>query len=157
MLGGAFDELVERHIGSLSTYARAVCGDRWAAEDAVQETLLRAWRYRDTFAGRGSLEGWLLRICHNCIVDAANRRGRPAPFDDRDAPVEHPDHSTEVLALVEALPASQREVVALCGLLGYDYESAAAILEVPVGTVRSRLSRARASMSDAIAATDEIA
>jgi RNA polymerase sigma-70 factor (ECF subfamily) len=140
-----FDRLVRAHAGSVAAYARATAADPWTAEDALQETFLRAWRYFDTFDGRGSFEGWLIRICRNCLIDLANR---PVPIPqrtlpDRAAPV---DQSHEVYDLLERLPVVQREVMALCGLLGYDYEGAATLLDVPVGTVRSRLHRARRAL-----------
>jgi RNA polymerase sigma-70 factor (ECF subfamily) len=150
----AFDELVRAHAGAVAAYARSVASDRWTAEDAVQETFLRAWRYLDTFDGRGSFEGWLIRICRNCLVDLA---ARPAPeprrtFPEVSAP---PDSSHEIYEILERLPLPQREVVALCGLLGYDYESAAALLDLPVGTVRSRLHRARAALRQQLSGEEE--
>ena len=71
-----FDELVRRHAGAVHAYARAMCRDRWTAEEAVQETFLRAWKYQDSFARRGSFEGWLIRICRNCVIDLAQRAAR---------------------------------------------------------------------------------
>jgi RNA polymerase sigma-70 factor, ECF subfamily len=140
-----FEHLVAAHAGAVTAYARAMTNDRWAADDAVQETFLRAWKYLDTFRGRGSFEGWLIRICHNCVIDLARARV-DAPDDRIPETTEAPDHSGEVHDLIERLPAEQREVVALCGVLGYDYAGAAEILDVPVGTIRSRLHRARAAL-----------
>jgi RNA polymerase sigma-70 factor (ECF subfamily) len=151
-----FSELVRTHAGAVSAYARAVAPDRWTAEDAVQETFLRAWRYLDSYRATGSFEGWLIRICHNCLVDLMTRRS-PEPVAE--VPEEHapPDHSWEIHELLRTLPVAQREVVALCGFLGYDYAQAAELLAIPVGTVRSRLHRARASMTEHLAsAVDEV-
>lgn len=140
-----FDALVRAHAGAVAAYARAVASDPWTAEDAVQETFLRAWKYFDSYDGRGSFEGWLIRICRNCLVDLASR---PLPEPRRALPdvAVGPDSSHDVYDLLERLPLPQREVLALCGMLGYDYESAASLLEVPVGTVRSRLHRAREAL-----------
>ena len=147
-----FDEIVRTHSGAVMAYARAVSGDPWTADDAVQETFLRAWKYFDSFDGRGSLEGWLIRICRNCLIDLA---ARPLPelhaIHPASAERGHaPDTSHEVYDLLERLPLVHREVLALCGLLGYDYESAAALLDVPVGTIRSRVHRARDSLRRAM-------
>jgi RNA polymerase sigma-70 factor (ECF subfamily) len=143
----AFDDLVRRHAGAVTAYARALTRDRWAAEEAVQETFLRAWRYLDSFDRRGSFEGWLLRICRNCVIDLAHRRTAEHPVCDVvEIPVP-PDGRSEVHDLLDRLPLPQREVLVLCGVFGYDYESAAQILDVPVGTVRSRLHRARAGLA----------
>jgi RNA polymerase sigma-70 factor (ECF subfamily) len=151
-----FEELVRTHAGAVAAYAHAVAGDRWIAEDAVQETFLRAWRYLDSYRGSGSFEGWLIRICHNCLVDLVTRR-IPEPvavIPEAHAPA---DESYDVHELLRALPVAQREVVALCGLLGYDYADAAELLGVPIGTVRSRLHRARAAMAEHLASTaDEV-
>ncbi|MFN8025157.1 MAG: RNA polymerase sigma factor [Acidimicrobiia bacterium] len=149
-----FEQLVAAHAGAVTAYARAMTNDRWAADDAVQETFLRAWKYLDSFRGNGSFEGWLIRICHNCVIDLA--RGRTDTPDDRlPDHAQAPDHSSEVHDLIERLPAEQREVVALCGVLGYDYAAAAAILDVPVGTIRSRLHRARAALERELTVTNE--
>lgn len=148
-----FDQLVARHATAVTAYARAVAANRWEAEDAVQETFLRAWKYLDSFRGHGSFEGWLIRICRNCIVDLA-RKHPTEPEDRMPEQVEHPDHSSDVHDLIERLPLEQREVVALCGVLGYDYAAAATLLEVPVGTIRSRLHRARAALERELYADD---
>jgi RNA polymerase sigma-70 factor (ECF subfamily) len=145
---------VRAHAGAVSAYARAVAPDSWTADDAVQETFLRAWKYLDSFRGRGSFEGWLIRICRNCVMDLVTRR--PLSLDERvpERPAA-PDTSSEVYDLVDRLPVQQREVVALCGLLGFDYASTADILGVPVGTVRSRLHRARAILEQQLVAGGE--
>lgn len=130
----------------------------------MQETFLRAWRYLDSYRSSGSFEGWLLTICRRCVIDLAQRERRHAPpehprpddepGDDRGVH-QAPDHSGDVLDLVAGLPLPQREVLVLCGWLGYDYEEAATLLEVPVGTVRSRLHRARAALDESLRAADE--
>jgi RNA polymerase sigma-70 factor (ECF subfamily) len=131
-----------------------MCTDPWLADDAVQEAFTRAWKYLDSYAAHGSFEGWLIRICRNCLVDLANRPlSTSLAIDDHDVP-EPPDFSVELQMLVGGLPLSQREVVVLCGVLGYDYQGAADLLGIPVGTVRSRLSRARAAL-DAMLNNDE--
>ena len=145
MRARAFDELVRQHAGAVTSYARAMCRDRWQAEEAVQETFLRAWKYQDSFAKRGSFEGWLIRICRNCVIDLAAREARAHDLEVVEIAVE-PDRAGEVHDLLARLPTAQREVVLLCGVLGYDYESAATILDVPLGTIRSRLSRGRQSL-----------
>ena len=157
-----FDDLVRAHHRAVSAYARALTADRHLAEDAVQETFLRAWRYLDSYRSSGSFEGWLLTICRRCVIDLAQREQRhpvaeAARADEapRSVPHQAPDHSGDVLDLVAGLPLPQREVLVLCGWLGYDYEEAATLLEVPVGTVRSRLHRARAALDESLRSADE--
>jgi len=144
--------LAREHAGAVAAYARAVAPDRWTAEDVVQETFLRAWRYRDSFNATGSFEGWLIQICRRCLIDfAAKPAAEPVP----DVPdvAESPAGVGEVYDLIERLPISQREVVAVCVLLGFDYASAAELLDVPVGTVRSRLHRARKAIAEQLDGT----
>jgi RNA polymerase sigma-70 factor, ECF subfamily len=149
-----FEDLVRAHAGAVSAYARAVASDPWTAEDAVQETFLRAWKYLGSYRGDGSFEGWLLRICRNCLIDFANRRA-PEPTEAVPERLQAPDTSHELRDLLARLPIEQREVVALCGLLGYEYSDVAQLLDVPVGTVRSRLHRARAVIAEHLVDGDE--
>ena len=138
-----FDVLVRRHGRAVHTYARSLTRDRWQAEEAVQETFLRAWKYQDSYSSRGSFEGWLIRICRNCIIDLAQRESRHDGRVDLIEPTVDADCVGELHELLARMPLAHREVIVLCRVLGYDYESAAAILDIPVGTVRSRLNRAR--------------
>jgi RNA polymerase sigma-70 factor, ECF subfamily len=138
-----FDALVRRHAGAVHAYAHALARDRWLAEDAVQETFLRAWKYQDSYAKRGSFEGWLIRICRNCLIDLAQREARHEHTVDLTDLAVDADAVGDLHDLLARLPLAHREVIVLCRVLGYDYESAAVILDVPVGTVRSRLNRAR--------------
>lgn len=154
MAGRRFEKLVRAHAASVHAYARALTNDPWLAEEAVQETFVRAWKYQDSFRGSGSYEGWLLRICRNSMIDLAAKRSTDQPISDvADELVDH-DHDgasvTEIDEAMAGLPVGQREVLTLCGVLGYDYESAAELLDVPVGTVRSRLHRGRAALSVAL-------
>lgn len=150
-----FEALIARHLGAVSAYARALCRDFDVADEAVQMTLLRSWRYIDTFDGRGSFEGWLLRICRNCIIDLSHRTIDHDDVARFPSAVQQPDHSHDLIELLSALPMAQREVVVICALLGYDYESASRILDIPIGTVRSRLSRGRAGVAEMLRNAEE--
>ena len=139
-----FETLVRHHHAAVTAYARAMASSTTLAEDAVQETFLRAWRYLDSFRGEGSFEGWLIRICRRCVIDLEHAERRQAQLADLPVAEMRDGGSTaELTGLMATLPVEQREVLVLCGVLGYDYERAAVVLDVPVGTVRSRLSRAR--------------
>lgn len=147
-----FDDLVRAHSPSLVTFARSLSRDRWSAEEAVQDTLVRAWKYIDSFDGRGSFEGWLLRICRNVIVDQSIAAAkRPVSVDDavleRACGVTAIDDSHHITDLLRSLAPHQTEVLVVVGVLGYTYEDAAELLDVPIGTVRSRLTRARAAFA----------
>lgn len=152
-----FDALVRNHTAAVSTYARAISSDQWIAEEAAHETFVRAWQYLDSFRGEGSFEGWLLRICRNCVTDIAARRWKETPLETiPDEGVIDAD-TLAVDELLSTLPLPQREVVTLCGVLGYDYQAAADILGIPIGTVRSRLSRARTNLAKDLGGLRQIA
>lgn len=143
-----FEELVRANQRAVRTYARSLASTPTIAEDATQETFLRAWRFLDSFRGEGSFEGWLLRICRNCLHDLEAKERRRLPLvEDACRLSVSPDHRHELLDVIERLPLDQREVIVVCGILGYDYESAAAVLDAPIGTIRSRLHRARTNLS----------
>lgn len=117
----------------------------------MQETFLKAWQHLDSFRGDGCFEGWLIRICRNTIYDLSDReRRRPTAGlaeVERTEPTTTDDGMTEIWDLVEHLPLDQREAVVLVTVLGYSYEDAGAVLDVPVGTVRSRVHRGRARLT----------
>ncbi len=143
-----FDLLVRAHSPALVTFAGSLTRDRWSADEAVQDTLVRAWKYIDSFDGHGSFEGWLLRICRNVITDQANAAAkRPlalgAQAIDLPSNATPLDASHEITELLRSLPPRQAEVLVVVGVLGYSYEEAASLFSVPIGTIRSRLTRAR--------------
>lgn len=144
-----FEQLVEESHQAVFAYARSMTGSDTLAEDAVQETFLRAWRYLDSFRGQGSFEGWLIRICRHCVYDLAVRESR-AEVITLEPRFTEPDNRPEVLLVLDSLSMEHREVLVICGVLGYDYQTAAIVLDLPVGTVRSRLHRGRAALAAAL-------
>ena len=141
-----FDRMVRECARPLAAYAASLTNDRTLAEETVQETFIRAWRYWPTFRGESSRMTWLVTICRRVMIDLARRNRTHDVLPDNVVDARDDFAATAVNDLIRDLPVSQREVVVLCAVLGYDYESAAAMLDVPVGTVRSRLSRARESL-----------
>ncbi len=142
------------YTGPLLAYALGRLGDRRAAEEVVQDTFVRAWRNADRFdPDRGSEAAWLFTIAGNLVIDRLRRRGaRPvvsATLDDRvaiaapDAVEEPPvDRIIEAWQLAEAmarLSDEHRGAIVLCHHRGHSVAEAAAILDVPVGTVKSRV------------------
>lgn len=134
----------------LRRYARAMLGDRAAADDLVQDTLERAWSRFAQWRAGSDLRAWLFGIMHNLRVDQLRRGGLPTcPLDDDtvDVPT-RPTQSDrlEVMDLESALrqlPDEQREVLLLVALEEMSYAEIAAALGIPLGTVMSRLSRGR--------------
>jgi RNA polymerase sigma-70 factor (ECF subfamily) len=139
--------LVQEHGAALIAYAARLTGDRHAAEDVVQETLVRAWRHQEALLNRsGSIRGWLLTVTRNIVIDQARARAvRPAEV------VVHPsneptssDPSDEVVdtmamtGLLAELPDDHRQVLVELYYRGRTMSEAAAALGIPAGTVKSR-------------------
>jgi RNA polymerase sigma-70 factor (ECF subfamily) len=150
---GAVIELYRRYSGPLFRFALHVTGNVAAAEEAMQETFLTVIREPEIYnPARGAVAAFLFGIARNHIRRASERNRMfisTADFDcanpDDYAANSAREHDlARIRRAVNALPTKYREVVALCDLEGLGYEQAAAILDCPVGTVRSRLHRARA-------------
>ena len=144
------ESLITLHIPRLRRYARALTGDRAAADDLVQDTLERALSRFHLWRQGSDLRAWLFTIMHNIYVNQARSRIRH-PHETLDEPsadalhAREPDWS-ELRDIDEALlrlPGEQRAVLLLVGLEQFTYEEAALVLEIPIGTVMSRLSRGR--------------
>jgi RNA polymerase sigma-70 factor (ECF subfamily) len=141
-------------IPRLRRYARVLTGEASRADDLVQETLARAWEKRRLWAAGTDLRAWLFTIMHNVFVNQralARRDALNVSLDADDAawqiPV-RPAQQTrvelmEVLREVGRLPVDQRAVLVLAAVEEMRYEEIATVLSIPVGTVMSRLSRAR--------------
>jgi len=119
------------------------------ADDVTQDTHVRAWRALPAFRGDSSARTWLLAIARRAAVDAHRRRGRRARLQSRltgaPPPAVTPDPSAAhaTAALIAGLDDRPREAFVLTQLLGCSYEEAAQVCGVPVGTIRSRVARAR--------------
>lgn len=140
--------LFAEHGRSVLAYATRLTGDRAAAEDVLQETLLRAWRHADNLRSdsRGSVRGWLLTVARNIITDRARARAvRPQEVGEPiDAPAVERDHAEQVvnemavLGAMDKLSAEHREVLVEMYYRGRTVAEAAQALRIPPGTVKSR-------------------
>ncbi len=177
------DEL-EQHRRELTGYCYRMLGSAFEAEDAVQETMLRAWRSLDRFEGRSALKSWLYRIATNVCFDALEgreRRARPVDLGPAGAPIVEnlvelpeatwltplptPEEETErreslrlaFVAALQHLPPRQRAALILCEVLRWQASEAADLLETSVASVNSALQRARATLATAdVAAPAEL-
>ena len=136
-------------------YARSLTRDEQAADDVVQDAILKALEKRHMFRPDGSRRGWLLAIVHNIFISTRRREEARARRDARFAIMltdrlepeqEHAAMLGQVARAFAALPEHHRAILHLTAVEGQTYQEAAAILDIPVGTVMSRLSRARAAL-----------
>jgi RNA polymerase sigma factor (sigma-70 family) len=159
----AFGDLFDRHSRAIYNFCFRRTADWAAAEDLVATVFLEAWRKRRSVkvAPGGSLLPWLYGVALNVLrnhrraqrrlMDAVHRlRGeaQQATSDDAATDVEAARRMRAVLDLVERLPRRERDVLYLCVFAGLGYDDAALVLGVPIGTVRSRLSRARVRLRE---------
>ncbi|MFM1917379.1 MAG: polymerase sigma factor SigM [Actinomycetota bacterium] len=160
----AFAELVNRHRDRLWAVALRTTGDPEEAADALQDALISAFRRADSFRGESAVTTWLHRIVVNASLDRLRRRSirsaAPLPEDDFGvtAPVVGNNHDQinqaelrwEITRALAELPEAQREAVFLVDVEGYSVEEAAALLDCPTGTVKSRCSRGRAKLAESL-------
>ncbi|MEU7873362.1 sigma-70 family RNA polymerase sigma factor [Dactylosporangium sp. NPDC049140] len=153
--GAALTRLAERHRRALFGVLVRLLGDRCSAEEALQDTLLAVWRGAGGFAARSSVRTWLFGIARRQAAQRLRRRDPPPAelADELRDPAPGPEEvavlaagGSAVAAAVSRLPEHHREVVALVLVGGLPLADAAAILGVPVGTVKSRLFHARAAV-----------
>lgn len=138
----------------LRAFARSLCGNQETADDLAQETLVKAWQARAMFAPGTNLKAWLFTILRNQFYSDRRRAWRQAPWD-QDAAERIPGSSSEqswaaelsdTARALSCLSDEQREALILVGAGGFSYEDAAAICKCAVGTVKSRVARARKSL-----------
>src|SRR5580765_5560322 len=174
--GAELEGLLESHRSELTGYCYRMLASPFEAEDAVQETFLRAWRNYDRFEGRAALRSWLYRIATNVCLDLLNgreRRARPMDLgpalepvienlntlpevtwiqpipDPADVAVEHDTIRLAFVAALQHLPPRQRAALILCEVLHWQAAEAAELLDTSVASVNSALQRARAHLATA--------
>lgn len=150
-----FNRRLEREIPRLRRYARALTRNMVLADDLVQETLMRAVQKQHLWDPGTNLRAWLFTIMHNQYVNQVKRIMRDRATTELSECAQSlvattdPTVSRQLRELEHALgeiAEEQREVILLVGLEGMSYDQAAAILNIPVGTIRSRLSRGREAL-----------
>ncbi len=154
-----FEQLVLPHLDAAANLARWLTRSDAEADDIVQDAMLRAFRAFDGFRG-GSAKPWLLAIVRNCHVDTMTARKRytalpedhaetaPDPGPDPEAGALHAEQSRGLAAAVARLPKEFRENLILREMEEMSYRDIATVTGVPIGTVMSRLARARALLRD---------
>jgi len=138
----------------LRAFARSLSGRHEGADDLAQEALVKAWQSRDSFVPGTNLKAWLFTILRNQFYSERRRAWRQVPWDAENAdaiPGNSDDQGwaaelSDIARALQALPAEQREALILVGAGGFAYEEAAQISNCAVGTVKSRVARARRAL-----------
>ena len=150
----AFSELVRVHARGVFNVVYRMCGDALVAEDAAQETFLRAWQNLSAFRPGMPLRNWLYRIAFNAGMDMLRKEKRILPDDIENMPltdgrpspeslVSHNERTAMVQKAILSLPDASRAVLVLREYEGLSYQEISSTLDIPVGTVMSRLNYAR--------------
>jgi RNA polymerase sigma-70 factor (ECF subfamily) len=156
------DELLAA-IPSLRAFATSLTGNRDRADDLVQDAILRAWANLDRFERGTNLNAWLFTILRNQFHSEYRKRKREVEDADGSYAARlktHPDQQSRLdfedfRAALATLPLDQREALLLVGAQGMSYEDAAAVCQVAVGTVKSRVNRARSKLAYLLDLTGE--
>jgi RNA polymerase sigma-70 factor (ECF subfamily) len=156
----AFLALVAAHDRELRGLAFRLLGDRHAMDDALQDAYAKAYRGLGSFAGRASLRTWLYRIVYNACLDELRRRRPTVPLVDAHGATGADAEATaierlDLAAALASLEPDLRAIVLLVDAQGLGYGEAGEVLGVPVGTVASRLNRARRVLRAALTADRE--
>ena len=157
----AFARLVERHQQPLRAFLRRACGDWALADDLAQETFLTAWERIGSLKTGASVRAWLCGIGYHKHLSAIRSRTRDRARDaawQAERATAAPAMTDERLALEAAmaeLPAEQRACVALCLAADFSHTEAAEALGMPLGTVKSHVTRGRSRLLAALGASDE--
>ncbi|HEU0296219.1 MAG TPA: sigma-70 family RNA polymerase sigma factor [Anaerolineales bacterium] len=155
----AFNELVRNHARGVMNVVYRMCGDALIAEDAAQETFIRAWQNLSSYRPQTPLRSWLYRIAFNAGMDMLRKEKRILPndieemqlADERPGPeflVSQRERTVLVQQAVLSLPDASRAVVVLREYEGMSYHEIAEALDIPIGTVMSRLNYARKALKE---------
>lgn len=153
----AFEDLVRLYLADVYRLARHIVGDPHTADDVTQDTFLNAFRALPRFRWRSKFSTWLFRITHNCAIDATRRAARhrrapPEVVEERGPP----DLALRMSLrhAIDSLPVELGRAFTLVEVFGFSYREAATILDWRVGTLKSRMHRARRLLVDALAEED---
>jgi len=148
---------------SLRAFAMSLIGDASSADDLVQDTILKAWAKQDSFEAGTNMKAWLFTILRNAFYSQMRKAGREV--EDRDGILTerlavHPEQYgsldlQDFRKALDKLPDDQREAIILVGASGFSYEEASNICGCAIGTIKSRVSRARNSLLHTLNIEDE--
>jgi RNA polymerase sigma-70 factor (ECF subfamily) len=154
----AFETLLAAYQDKVFRLSYSMLGDRAQAEDAAQESFLRIWKSMDRYRGDSALGTWIFSIARNVCLTAISKRAarRSAPIEEAERSTsDAPDRQRDILRLVAELPKNYRAVVMLFYMEDRSYEEVARLLDLPVGTVKTHLHRARNQLATMIQEADQ--
>lgn len=155
----AVREVYREHAGAVHTVAMSIVRNRTLADDVVQQTFVKAWRAARHFEGNRQLAPWLYAIARHTAIDMVRSESKPtrgghAPETEVAVEPESFERTWErfeIRRAIDSLPSSERDIVQLSHLDGYTHEAIARLLDIPVGTVKSRSNRAHRRLATALA------
>jgi RNA polymerase sigma-70 factor, ECF subfamily len=153
---GQLQDELGKLVPNLRAFARSLSGNADQADDLVQETLVKAWKHRSSFEPGTNLKAWLFTILRNAFL--SERRKRKLEVEDKDGTYAarvsvHGSQSghmdlVDFAKALELLPVEQKEALLLIGAEGFSYEEAGVMCGCAVGTIKSRVNRARAKLAE---------
>ena len=161
----AFERMVRENQNKIYAVCLNMMKNPHDAQDAAQETFIKAYRSLRGFKGDSKVETWLTRIAVNACLDALRARRETENIDDKydlaadetpETELEKADIRREVRGALASLPPDMRSVVVLRDVEGYSYEEVAEMLRLNIGTVRSRLARARSKLKNIFSENKEL-
>ena len=153
---GAFEDLVRMYQADVWRFAYHFTRDRSLAEDVTQEAFLRAFRFLRSFRGDSKFTSWLFRITRNCAMDAIRaRKGHLAKEPPPTIGPPDPEARLELTVALSAVTEEHRQPFLLIEVFGLSYQEAADVLNLRVGTVKSRMHRAWQVMMSALAVEED--
>src|ERR1035437_141237 len=153
----AFEELLAAYPDKVFRLCYSMRGDRAQAEDAAQGSFLRIWKSMERYRGEAALGTWIFAITRNVALTAIAKRGahRSAPIDEAErVPLQAPDRERDVARLVAQLPENYRRVIMPFYMEDKSYDEVARMLELPLGTVKTYLHRARKQLAPMVREAD---
>jgi RNA polymerase sigma-70 factor (ECF subfamily) len=153
----AFEALLAAYQDKVFRLCYSMLGDRAQAEDAAQESFLRIWKALDRYRGDAALGTWIFAITRNVSLTAITKRAAhpSAPIEEAERVTpQAPDRERDVAPLVAQLPENYRQVIMLFYLEDKSYEEVARMLDLPVGTVKTYLHRARKQLATIVKEAD---
>ncbi|MBP0579894.1 sigma-70 family RNA polymerase sigma factor [Labrys sp. LIt4] len=162
MSGDSFKDGLVAHIPSLRAFAASLSGSITLADDLVQDTLLKAWANADKFEPGTNMRAWLFTILRNIYYSLYRKRSREVQDSDgvyAERLAVHADQEghlavADFAAALAKLPEEQREALIMVGASGISYEEAAEICGVALGTIKSRVNRARSRLAEMLSTSD---